>query len=87
MKSSIVPLALITVALAACSSTRETVVEKPVVSRETREIIVEKQTQLPQLPRSCAYGSNTYSSNSLNCQGGQQYQCVDGTWVGRNLVC
>lgn len=53
MKSSIFTLAMIAVALSACSSTRETVIEKPVITRETqviiekppvtREIIIEKQ--------------------------------------------
>lgn len=42
MKSSIFTLALIAVALSACSSTRETIIEKPVVTRETREVIIEK---------------------------------------------
>lgn len=95
MKSSLLPLTLLALALTACSSTRETVVERPVVSHETREIIVEKPAVTHEivvekpvvLPRSCAYGLNTYSSSSLSCQGGYQYQCIDGAWASRSLTC
>jgi len=97
MKSALLPLSLSILALTACSSreVKETVVEKPVVSQETREVIVEKPTVTREivvekpvvLPRSCSYGYNTYSSNSLSCQNGSQYLCIDGTWAGRNQPC
>lgn len=98
MKPSVLLISILALSLAACGSrvvkeSKETVIEKPVVSHEThiiekpsmtREIIVEKQVPSP---RSCAYGPTTFSSGSLTCQGGYQSQCIDGIWTSRSTLC
>lgn len=94
MKPIVLFAPILALTLAACGSTeikesRETVIEKPVVSQAPREIIVERQVQvLPAQPlRNCSYGPGTYTSSTMTCQGGYQFQCVDGTWIGRNMAC
>lgn len=89
MKSSVLLMSMLALSMAACGSreireSKETVIEKPVVSQETREIVVERQVQPL---RACTYGTTAYSSGSLVCQGTYQYQCVDGVWSGRALPC
>lgn len=89
MKFSALLISILVLSLTGCSSretkvTKETVIEKPMAGQETKEVIIERQTSQS---RSCTYGSTTYSSSSLSCQGGYQYQCVDGIWTSRNLSC
>lgn len=100
MKLSALLISILALSLTACGShvkeTRETVIEKPVAAPESREVIIQKQPaetreivierQVPQ-PRSCTYGNTTYSSSSLSCQHGYQYQCLDGVWSARSLSC
>jgi hypothetical protein len=74
--------------LAGCGHTtvRETVVEKqPIVTRET---VVERPVApapativaVPTTGPSCSLGTAAYSSGTLSCQSGYQYQCVNGVW-------
>ncbi len=89
MKSSVLLISILVLSLTGCGSrvvkeSKETVIERPVASQQNREIIVQKEVSPP---RSCVYRSNTYSSNSMTCQDGFQFQCIDGTWNGRNLTC
>ena len=89
MKSSALLISILALSLSACGTrvvkeSKETIIEKPVAAQETKEVIIERQ--VPQ-PRSCTYGNTTYSSSSLSCQGGYQYQCLDGIWTGRNSAC
>lgn len=51
-------------------ASRETVIERPAV---TREMIVAA-------PFSCSLGGATYASGSLSCQAGYQYRCSSGAW-------
>jgi len=87
MSRSILFAALAPAGLASCGHTvyRETVVEKqPVVTRET---VVERPAVAPPtvvavpatLP-ACTLGASAYSSGTLSCQSGYQYQCVNGVW-------
>lgn len=97
MKSPIILVPILVLAVAGCGRTvvkesKETVVEKPVVSREviiekptvSREVVVERSTPAA---RTCTYGSTNYSHGSLSCQGGYQFRCSDGTWEGRSQSC
>ena len=100
MKISTLLISILALSLTACGSrdvkeTRETIIEKPVAAQESKEVVIQNPTvtreivverQVPQ-SRSCTYGNTTYSSGSLSCQSGYQYQCLDGTWTGRSLSC
>lgn len=100
MKSSALLISILALSLTACGSreikeSRETIIEKPMAGQETKEVIIQRPTetreivierQAPQ-PRSCTYGNTIYSSSSLSCQGGYQYQCIDGTWTGHSRLC
>lgn len=64
--------------LAACSH-KETVVERPVVERQTvieRPVPAVGATAAP----SCSWSNAAYSDGALSCQNGQQFRCVNGTW-------
>jgi hypothetical protein len=65
-------------ALVACSH-RETVVERPVVEKQT---VIERQVPAAgaTAPGSCSWNSTTYSDGSMSCQAGQQFRCSNGTW-------
>jgi hypothetical protein len=88
MSRYILLAALPAVALAACGHTvyRETVVEKqPVVQRETvveRPVIAPAETvvAVPSTLPACTLGTAAYSSGTMSCQAGYQYQCVNGRW-------
>src|SRR6266705_1858988 len=70
---------------------REVIVQPPPVTREiivqapgtSRELIVQREA-IP--ARSCAYGRFTYFDGGMSCQGGNQYRCVEGVWVGQNMM-
>jgi len=71
-------------ALAGCGRTlvRETVVERPVVQREAvieRPAVVSPAIVAAPAP-SCGLGMAAYSSGTLSCQSGNQYQCINGAW-------
>jgi hypothetical protein len=74
--------------LAGCGHTvyRETVVEKqPVVTRETvveRPVATAPATivAVPTAGPACSFGDAAYSSGTMSCQAGYQYQCVNGRW-------
>jgi hypothetical protein len=89
MSRFILLASLSAVALAGCGHTvyRETVVEKqPVVTRETvverpavtRETVVAVPATAP--TAACSLGNAAYSSGTLSCQAGYQYQCINGVW-------
>lgn len=89
MNRSMLVASLCVVALAGCTRTvvREHVVEKePVVQRETviehpavtRETVI--ATPAPVAAPACTFGASVYSSGTLSCQAGYQYQCRDGVW-------
>ncbi len=92
MKRSIFIFSLLIVALAGWGRTvvRETVVERPVVTRETmvetappvtREVIVAG-------PAACSLAGTGYSHGSISCQAGYQYRCRDGSWERvPNSIC
>ena len=65
--------------VAGCSRTivRETVVEKPVVQRET----------IVQAPATCTLAGTAFSGGSMSCQGGLEYQCTDGAWQRTGRAC
>ena len=66
--------------LVACSH-RETVVERPVVEKQT---VIERPVPVPAagstVAPSCAYGGTAYSDGALSCQNSQQFRCSNGTW-------
>ena len=83
MKSSIC-IALAAVMLGACT---KTIVEKPVVERET---VIERPVVAasPATPlRACSYAGTTYSHGAASCQSQYQYRCSDGAWVSSNSRC
>jgi hypothetical protein len=83
------------VALAGCGHTtyRETVVEKqPVIERETvveRPVVAPATTivAVPSTDASCSLANAAYSTGTLSCQGGNQYQCVNGVWQANGISC
>ncbi len=99
MKTSLLMLALMALALSlsGCGRTvvkesKETIREQPVqVVEHQKEIIVEKPVMhqiLVEQPfstpqRVCTYSSSVFSPGTLSCQSGQQVRCEDGVWIAR----
>jgi len=85
MRSSIC-FALAAVLLGACT---KTIVEKPVVERETViERPVVAATPAPGTPlRACSYAGTTYSHGAASCQSQSEYRCSDGSWVASASRC
>lgn len=102
MKAPVLIVSILAVSLAGCGSgpvwkeSKETIVEKPVVSQSPppaeivvqqappREIIVQKQVVVP---RDCVMGSSAFTHGSLSCQAGYQCRCNDGHWENRGALC
>jgi hypothetical protein len=87
MKAPALFLPTLALVIAGCAFPveKKTVVETPPpVVHEQKEVIVEHPA--PLLP-SCSYGGIDYSDGSFSCQGGLEYRCDDGAWVGRLRSC
>jgi hypothetical protein len=90
MRRTILVLPVLAVALAGCGRHvhHETVVERPVVTKET---IVERQVPAQTIvtaPMHCSLGSIAYASGSMSCQAAVQHRCVNGNWERIvNSVC
>ena len=79
-------LSLPTVILAGCGRPviHETVVERPVVTRESATVV--ERPAVASAP-SCGYAGTVYSQGTMSCQGGYQYRCNNGTWDSVNVTC
>jgi len=80
LSTLVVPLSA-ALALVACSH-RETVVERPVVEKQT---VIERQVPVipaagATVPPACSWGGAAYSEGALSCQNGQQFRCNSGNW-------
>jgi hypothetical protein len=99
MKAPVLLVPILALSLAGCGGplwkeSKETIVEKPVVSQSApdivvqqqppREIIVEKPVVLT---RNCVMGASTFTHGSLSCQAGYQYRCDDGRWMNSGALC
>jgi hypothetical protein len=84
-RSILLLLSLPSVILAGCGRpvVHETVVERPVVTREPATVV-----ERPAVASSgCMYSGTAYSSGTMSCQGGYQYRCSNGTWDSTNVTC
>ena len=105
MKLSVLLVALSVPLVVSCSHVREkeTVIEKPTVTRETvieqQPILVEKQPTIIEketvveraVPtytyQNCSRGSMAYSHGTINCHNRAQYRCDNGIWTDLNAYC
>jgi len=80
LSTLVVPISA-ALALAACSHSKETVVERPVVEKQT---VIERPVAVPAagatVPPACAWGGAAYSEGALSCQNGQSFRCNNGNW-------
>jgi len=91
MKRSIC-FALAAVFLGACTHTvvekpvveRDTVIERPVVAATPAPVVV---TPPAVAPRACTYAGTSYSHGSSSCQSQYEYRCNDGSWSSTNVRC
>ena len=79
MRLSTLALALSASSLLLACSHKETVVERPVIEKQT---VIERQVPAAGATAagSCAWNSVTFSDGSLSCQAGKQFRCSNGTW-------
>ena len=81
MRLSTLAISLSAVSLLGACSHRETVVERPVVEKQT---VIERPVPGPAAgataARSCTWNSGAYSDGAVSCQNGQQFRCSDGNW-------
>jgi hypothetical protein len=99
MKAPVLLVSILALSLAGCGGplwkeSKETVIEKPVASQPSREIVVQQAppreiiVEKPVVvPRSCVMGSSTFNHGSLSCQTGYQYRCDDGRWLNNGALC
>ena len=80
-------LSVPSVILAGCGRpvVHETVVERPVVTRESATVV--ERPAVASVGRSCGYAGTEYSSGTMSCQAGYQYRCNNGTWDSVNVPC
>ena len=96
MRALLLIAAASTLAITGCHRIeRETVVEKPVVEKQTviekPPVVVEKPPVVVERrvaePKSCAYSSSAYSHGSVSCQANTEYRCDDGVWRNTYSAC
>jgi hypothetical protein len=80
-------LSLPAVILAGCGRpvVHETVIERPVVTREPAAVV--DRSTVASAGRSCNYAGTQYSQGTMACQAGYQYRCNNGTWDSVNVTC
>jgi hypothetical protein len=86
-RSILLLLSLPSVLLAGCGRpvVHETVVERPVVTRESATVV--ERPAVASAGRSCAYAGTEYTQGTMSCQAGYQYRCNNGTWDSVNVAC
>jgi len=85
MKRSVC-FALAALFLGACT---RTIVEKPVVERDTviERPVVAASPAPAAAPRACTYAGTSFSHGSSSCQSQYEYRCSDGSWSSTNVRC